>query len=96
MSLESLRGRAVALTFLDPVCTSDCPIIATELRETDTVLGAEARHVYLVAICANPQFIAPEYLTAFDQMCIRDRSGAAREFRRIRCGGANPYRQTRW
>ena len=25
VSLASLRGKAVALTFLDPVCTSDCP-----------------------------------------------------------------------
>ena len=28
VSLTSLRGRTVALTFLDPVCTSDCPLIA--------------------------------------------------------------------
>ena len=36
VSLASLRGKAVALTFLDPVCTSDCPVIATEFREADT------------------------------------------------------------
>ena len=35
VSLASLRGHTVALTFLDPVCTSDCPLIAQEFRQTD-------------------------------------------------------------
>ena len=33
VSLENLRGKAVALTFLDPVCVSDCPIIAQEFLD---------------------------------------------------------------
>ena len=40
VSLASLRGHTVALTFLDPVCTSDCPLIAQEFRQTDLQLGA--------------------------------------------------------
>ena len=40
VSLTSLRGKTVAITFLDPVCTSDCPLIAREFRQTDTMLGA--------------------------------------------------------
>src|SRR5439155_9606471 len=32
MSLASLRGKVVLLTFLDPVCTSDYPLIAQEFR----------------------------------------------------------------
>jgi cytochrome oxidase Cu insertion factor (SCO1/SenC/PrrC family) len=67
VSLASLRGKAVALTFLDPVCTTDCPVIASEFRQADTDLGAKARRVDLVAICANPQFIATEFLVAFDR-----------------------------
>jgi cytochrome oxidase Cu insertion factor (SCO1/SenC/PrrC family) len=66
ITLASLRGRAVAVTFLDPVCTSDCPVIAQEFREADRVLGATARRVYLVAVDANPRYIATAYLTAFD------------------------------
>jgi cytochrome oxidase Cu insertion factor (SCO1/SenC/PrrC family) len=67
VSLASLRGKAVAITFLDPVCTSDCPVIAQEFREADGVMGAAASRVYLVAVNANPRYISTEYLTAFDR-----------------------------
>jgi cytochrome oxidase Cu insertion factor (SCO1/SenC/PrrC family) len=66
VSLAGLRGKAVALTFLDPVCTTDCPVIALEFRQADRALGAEARRVDLVAICANPTYTSTEYLDAFD------------------------------
>ena len=39
VSLASLRGKVVLLTFLDPVCTSDCPLIAQEFRQADQLLG---------------------------------------------------------
>ena len=42
VSLASLRGHTVALTFLDPVCTTDCPLIAQEFRQTDQRLGAQS------------------------------------------------------
>jgi cytochrome oxidase Cu insertion factor (SCO1/SenC/PrrC family) len=67
VSLANLRGRAVAITFLDPVCTSDCPVIAQEFREADGVLGGDASRVYLVAVDANPRYISTDYLTAFDR-----------------------------
>jgi cytochrome oxidase Cu insertion factor (SCO1/SenC/PrrC family) len=67
VSLQTLRGKAIALTFLDPVCTSDCPVIAQEFRMTNGVLGADARRVALVAIDANPRYIQTGYLDAFDQ-----------------------------
>jgi cytochrome oxidase Cu insertion factor (SCO1/SenC/PrrC family) len=66
VSLSSLRGRTLALTFLDPVCTSDCPIIAQEFRDADQMLGAAATRVDFVAIDANPRFISPDDLVAFD------------------------------
>jgi cytochrome oxidase Cu insertion factor (SCO1/SenC/PrrC family) len=67
VSLASLHGKAIALTFLDPVCTSDCPVIAQEFRQADRVLGAAARKIELVAIDANPRYIGTDYLVAFDQ-----------------------------
>jgi cytochrome oxidase Cu insertion factor (SCO1/SenC/PrrC family) len=67
VSLASLRGKTVALTFLDDVCTSDCPIIAQEFRLADGMLGADARRVELVAVDVNPLYTAPDYLAAFDR-----------------------------
>ncbi|HTU80333.1 MAG TPA: SCO family protein [Solirubrobacteraceae bacterium] len=67
VSLASLRGKTIALTFLDAVCTSDCPLIAQEFRVADSMLGADARRVEMVAIDANPRYIAPGYLAAFDR-----------------------------
>jgi cytochrome oxidase Cu insertion factor (SCO1/SenC/PrrC family) len=66
VSLASLRGKVVLLTFLDPVCTSDCPLIAQEFREADQVLGAQAHRVELVAIVANPIYRSVVYTRAFD------------------------------
>ncbi len=40
VSLQNLRGKAVAVTFLDPVCVSDCPLIAQEFRQADGLLGS--------------------------------------------------------
>ncbi len=67
VSLQSLRGKAIAVTFLDPVCVSDCPIIAQEFREADRLLGASAKRVWLVAIVANPVYRSPAYTIAFDR-----------------------------
>ncbi len=67
VSLQSLRGKAVGLTFLDPVCVSDCPLIAQELRLADSLLGSDARHVELVAVVANPVYRSAAYMVAFDR-----------------------------
>ncbi len=66
VSLASLHGKTVLLTFLDPVCTSDCPVIAQEFRQADHLLGATSAHVELVAIVANPIYRSVAYTRAFD------------------------------
>jgi cytochrome oxidase Cu insertion factor (SCO1/SenC/PrrC family) len=66
VSLASLHGKVVLLTFLDPVCTSDCPLIAQEFRQADQVLGARSHGVELVAIVANPLYHTLAYTRAFD------------------------------
>jgi cytochrome oxidase Cu insertion factor (SCO1/SenC/PrrC family) len=63
----SLRGKVVLLTFLDPVCTTDCPIIAQELEQTGTLLGAKDKDVELVAIVANPTYRSTVFTQAFDR-----------------------------
>lgn len=67
VSLESLRGKAVALTFLDPVCTSDCPVIAQTFHVADEMLGGEADRAVFVAIAANPIYRSVATIDAFDR-----------------------------
>lgn len=56
VSPAGLRGSVVVLTFLDPVCTSDCPVIANQLAMADRRLGPLARRVQFVALDTNPVF----------------------------------------
>jgi len=65
VSLSSLRGKVVLLTFLDPVCTTDCPIIAQEFRAADSMLGAKAGSTELVAVVANPTYTSTAFTSAF-------------------------------
>lgn len=65
VTLGDLRKRTVVLTFLDPVCTSDCPLIAQELRAADAMLGGASNRVWMVAVDANPSDTAVSYLRAF-------------------------------
>jgi cytochrome oxidase Cu insertion factor (SCO1/SenC/PrrC family) len=67
VSLDQLRGHVVALTFLDPVCTSDCPLIAQEFRQTDQQLAAQAGRVDFVAVVANPIYRSSSFTKEFDR-----------------------------
>jgi cytochrome oxidase Cu insertion factor (SCO1/SenC/PrrC family) len=67
VTLSSLRGKVVALTFLDPVCTTDCPLIAQEFRVADQMLGVSGRKVEFVAVVANPLYNSVSTVDAFDQ-----------------------------
>ena len=48
--LSGLHGKVVLLTFLDPVCVTDCPLIAREFRQAGQLLGGDAGRVELVAV----------------------------------------------
>ncbi len=67
VSLASLHGKVVLMTFLDPVCTTDCPIIAQEFKQAGQMLGAQAGHVELVAVVANPTYRSTAFTRAFDR-----------------------------
>lgn len=67
VSLADLRGHTVVLTFLDPVCTTDCPIIAQEMRVADQMLGAAAHRVRFVAVATNPVYHSVAVVSAFDR-----------------------------
>ncbi len=66
VSLQRLRGKVVVVTFLDPVCNVECPVIGEELKQADALLGPLARRVELVAIDANPRYISRAFLNAYD------------------------------
>jgi cytochrome oxidase Cu insertion factor (SCO1/SenC/PrrC family) len=67
VSLARLRGKAVLLTFLDPVCVTGCQSQAQEFRQASQQLGADGRRVMLVAVSLNPVYDSPAYARAFDQ-----------------------------
>jgi cytochrome oxidase Cu insertion factor (SCO1/SenC/PrrC family) len=67
VSLSELRGKTIALTFLDPVCTTDCPTIGQEFRKADLALGNNARGTIFIAICTNPIYRSTFYTEAFDR-----------------------------
>jgi cytochrome oxidase Cu insertion factor (SCO1/SenC/PrrC family) len=67
VTLASLHGKVVLLTLLDDTCTSDCPLIAQEFRDAGQLLGADTRHVALVAINYNPLYTQVSYIQAFDR-----------------------------
>lgn len=65
VTLDSLRGKVVLLTFLDPVCTTDCPLIAQYFKGAGALLGSQASQVELVAIAANPTYYGVQFTQAF-------------------------------
>jgi cytochrome oxidase Cu insertion factor (SCO1/SenC/PrrC family) len=67
ISLASLHGKVVLLTFLDDTCTSDCPLIAQEFRQAGQLLAADSRNVELVAINYNPLNTQVSYIQAFNR-----------------------------
>jgi|SRR5450755_83645 cytochrome oxidase Cu insertion factor (SCO1/SenC/PrrC family) len=67
VTLASLRGKAVLLTFLDPVCVTDCPLEAQEFRQAGILLGADNSRVELVAVNLNPLYSSTAYTQAFDR-----------------------------
>jgi cytochrome oxidase Cu insertion factor (SCO1/SenC/PrrC family) len=67
VTLASLHGKVVLLTFLDDTCSVDCPLIAQEFRQAGQLLGADTARVELVAINYNPVNTQVSYIQAFDR-----------------------------
>jgi cytochrome oxidase Cu insertion factor (SCO1/SenC/PrrC family) len=65
VSSAGLRGELTLLTFLDPVCSDDCPVIANQLAETDRELGPLASKIQIVALDTNPVFNRVPDVAAF-------------------------------
>ncbi|MDQ6846729.1 MAG: SCO family protein [Candidatus Dormibacteraeota bacterium] len=52
VSLSSLRGQEVLVTFMDPQCTAQCPIMGQQLGSVEAALPANVRPVLLVVSVA--------------------------------------------
>jgi cytochrome oxidase Cu insertion factor (SCO1/SenC/PrrC family) len=56
LRLSQLRGKLTLVTFLDPVCSDNCPVIANQLDAADRQLGSLASRIQIVALDTNPVF----------------------------------------
>jgi protein SCO1/2 len=57
-SMPMQPPEAVVLTFFDGPCNDICPVLAAEIRQADTDLGAEAQHVEFLTVNTDPLVLA--------------------------------------
>ena len=67
VTLASLRGKVVVLSFFDPACTTGCRPIVREFRQAALMLGASAHQVELVGIVLSPAYRPVSAVRAFDR-----------------------------
>lgn len=65
VSLASYRGHPVVLAFLDPVCTTICPLTTVSMVQAVSLLGQSAAGVRLLGIDANPQVTSTAALRGY-------------------------------
>lgn len=65
VSLRSLRGKVVVLTFNDPECTTICPLTTTALLHAKALLGPAASEVDLIGVGANPEATQVKWVRAY-------------------------------
>jgi protein SCO1/2 len=61
--LVSQPGKVVVLTFFNGSCDDICPIVAAEIRDADTDLGAGAAKVNFVTVNTDPSALAVSSLS---------------------------------
>jgi len=54
VTLASLHGKVVVLTFMDSHCTDICPLVSREFRDAAHDLGGTASRVVFIAVNVNP------------------------------------------
>lgn len=74
VSLASLRGKAVLVTFVYTHCIDICPLIVANLAAARRELGAEARHLQILAVTVDPRRDTPAAIRSF--LAARDATGA--------------------
>lgn len=67
VSLRSLRGKVVVVSFNDPECTTICPLTTTALLHAKKLLGPAASQVELLGIGANPEATEVKWVRAYSR-----------------------------
>ncbi|HKC76900.1 MAG TPA: SCO family protein [Gaiellaceae bacterium] len=67
VSLRSLRGKVVVLSFNDPKCTTICPLTTTALLHAKELLGSAGSRVELVGVGANPEATGIKWVRAYSR-----------------------------
>jgi cytochrome oxidase Cu insertion factor (SCO1/SenC/PrrC family) len=67
VSLRSLRGKVVVLSFNDPECTTICPLTTTALLHAKKLLGPAGSRVELLGIGANPERTQVRWVRAYSR-----------------------------
>jgi cytochrome oxidase Cu insertion factor (SCO1/SenC/PrrC family) len=89
VSLSSLRGKVVVLSFNDPQCTTICPLTTTAMLEAKKLLGPAGAKVELLGVGANPEVTSVS--------AVRDYSVAHRMLHKWRfLTGSLPQLQQVW
>jgi protein SCO1/2 len=65
VSSSSLRGKAVAITFLDTECTEACPIVAKQVGDGLRLLDDERDRVVALAFSVDPANDTPARIRSF-------------------------------
>jgi protein SCO1/2 len=65
VTLASLRGHPVLITFLSSICTTNCPLVAEDIHQALDRLGAAGRDVDVVAISTDPEGDTPASIVKF-------------------------------
>jgi protein SCO1/2 len=65
VSLASLRGKAVLVTFVYTHCPDVCPLIVSDLAAAQRDLGREAEHLKILAVTVDPRRDTPAAIRTF-------------------------------
>jgi protein SCO1/2 len=65
VNLDTMRGKAVLVTFVYTHCPDVCPLIVSNLAAAQRGLGAEAHHLQIVAVTVDPRRDTPSAIRTF-------------------------------
>lgn len=65
VSLASLRGRALLVTFVYAHCPDTCPLIVSKLRTAQALLGSARSRLQIVAVSTDPAQDTPTVVRRF-------------------------------